>query len=209
MVAVRDVMEAEPGFSEGLVRARAGRPENPAVTPALVRAAVELLAVGETVTVEGVCRRVRVSRPVFYRRFPNADALVSQFIAERFAGLVVPDTGTLRGDVRAVLASWRELLTDPATLAGISRITAAQNRAGVDATGILGPCQAAIGLVLDRAVHTGQARPGVDAGFVLSVALGALLMRVLVPGASEPDDRFLDRLTETVTVTVILQHARP
>lgn len=209
MVAVRDVMEVEPGSSAGLVRARAGRPENPAVTPALAQAAVELLAAGETVTVEGVCRRARVSRPVFYRRFPNADALVFQVIAERFAGLAMPDTGTLRGDVRAVLASWRDLLTDPATVAGVSRITAAQNRTGVDATGILGPCQAAIGLVLDRAVHTGQARPGVDAGFVLSLALGALLMRVLVPGASEPDDGFLDRLAETVTATATREHARP
>lgn len=142
------------------VRARAGRPENPAVAPALARAAVELLAAGEPVTVENVCRAVRVSRPVFYRRFPNADALVSHVVTERFAGLVVPDAGTLAGDVRAVLASWRELLTDPATVAGVSRVTAAQHRAGVDATGILGPCETAIGLVLDRAVERGQARPG-------------------------------------------------
>ncbi|WP_454150965.1 TetR/AcrR family transcriptional regulator C-terminal ligand-binding domain-containing protein [Microbacterium lacticum] len=191
------------------VRARAGRPENPAVTPALARAAVELLAVGETVTVENVCRAVRVSRPVFYRRLPNADALVSQVIAERFASLAVPDTGTLAGDVRAVLESWRELLTDPATLAGVSRVTAAQHRAGVDATGILGPCETAIGLVLDRAVRRGQAHSGADAGFVLSLALGTLLMRFLVPGASEPDDEFLDRLTETVTATATHEHARP
>lgn len=190
------------------MRARAGRPENPAVTPALARAAVELLAAGETVTVENACRAVRVSRPVFYRRFPNADALVSHVIAERFAGLVVPDTGTLAGDVRAVLASWRGLLTDPATLAGVSRVTAAQHRTGVDATGILGPCEAAIGFVLDRAVERGHACSGVDAGFVLSLALGTLLMRVLVPGTPEPDDVFLDRLAETVTATATREHAR-
>ena len=201
-------MVVSPGSSTVPVKARAGRPEDPAVTPVLTRAAVELLAAGEKVTVEGVCRMARVSRPVFYRRFPNADALVSQFVTERFAGLVVPDTGTLAGDVRAVLGSWRELLTDPAVLAGVGRVTAAQHRAGVDATGILSPCRGAVDLVLDRAAGRGQTRPGVDAGFVLSLAIGTLLVRFLVPGTSEPDDGFLDHLAETITATATHERQR-
>lgn len=103
-----------------------------------------MLTEGVPVTVDGLHRRTGVSRPSFYRRYPSTDALVSHITAERFAALPVPDTGALGGDIRAVVGGWRDLLTDPVVLAGVSRTMASQDRPGVDAGGILRPCTDAL-----------------------------------------------------------------
>ncbi len=66
----------------------------------------ELVAVGYAhLTVDGVAARARTSKPVLYRRWPSRQALV--LAAMRHHGPVlsgpVPDTGSLRGDVLALL----------------------------------------------------------------------------------------------------------
>jgi AcrR family transcriptional regulator len=66
----------------------------------------ELVAVGYAhFTIDGVAARAQTSKPVLYRRWPNRPSLV--LAALRHHGPIlsgpVPDTGSLRGDVLAVL----------------------------------------------------------------------------------------------------------
>ncbi|MGO8948989.1 MAG: TetR/AcrR family transcriptional regulator [Ktedonobacterales bacterium] len=66
----------------------------------------ELVAVGYAhLTVDGVAARARTSKAVLYRRWPNLPALV--LASMRHHGPIlsgpVPDTGSLRGDVLALL----------------------------------------------------------------------------------------------------------
>src|SRR5262245_189106 len=67
----------------------------------------ELVAVGYArLTVDGVAARARTSKAVLYRRWPNLPSLV--LAAMRHHGPILsgpmPDTGSLRGDVLALLS---------------------------------------------------------------------------------------------------------
>src|SRR5215472_1849460 len=71
----------------------------------------ELVAVGYAhLTVDGVAARARTSKAVLYRRWPNLPSLV--LAAMRHHGPIlsgpVPDTGSLRGDVLALLSRMSE-----------------------------------------------------------------------------------------------------
>lgn len=78
-----------------------------ALKEALLSAAWDhLVAVGPVrFTLEGVAERARTSKPVLYRRWPNAGALMGAALAwaGRNNSLSVPDTGNLRDDLIAVL----------------------------------------------------------------------------------------------------------
>jgi AcrR family transcriptional regulator len=72
----------------------------------LAAACDELVAVGyANLTMDGVAARARTSKPVLYRRWPTRPELV--LAALRHRGPLLsgepPDTGTLRGDVVALL----------------------------------------------------------------------------------------------------------
>jgi AcrR family transcriptional regulator len=87
---------------EGVQRRR-----GPALEDAILRAAwEELVAVGYTgLTMEGVAARARTGKQVLYRRWHNRAELVLAAMRHHTGSIVerVPDTGTLRGDVLAVL----------------------------------------------------------------------------------------------------------
>lgn len=78
-----------------------------ALDDAILRAALdELRAVGyQNVTMEAVAARARTSKPVLYRRWPNrAELVVAALRHDRpLLSGPVPDTGSLRGDVLALL----------------------------------------------------------------------------------------------------------
>lgn len=78
-----------------------------ALENAILEAAwTELLAVGyPALTMEGIARRARTSKPVIYRRWPSRVEVVIAALRKRSGSLAdsVPDTGTLREDVLSVL----------------------------------------------------------------------------------------------------------
>lgn len=87
----------------------AGRRRGEALEGALLAAAWdELTGVGYgRFTIEGVAARAKTSRPVLYRRWPNRRDLALAAITARFdlPAEPPPDTGSLRGDLVALLTS--------------------------------------------------------------------------------------------------------
>ena len=86
--------------------ARPTRRSGAEVEAAAHGAALELLIEGgpAAVTMESVAERIGTSKPVLYRRWPDSAALVRSALLTSAQSLIAaPDTGTLRGDVRAVL----------------------------------------------------------------------------------------------------------
>jgi AcrR family transcriptional regulator len=98
-----------------LIEARkAGRPRNPDVHEAILRAAAELLGAAGYVnlSIEGVAQRACISRQSIYRRWPSKLALVAELLSEVSESAPLPDTGTLREDLRALYRLYaRNLLT--------------------------------------------------------------------------------------------------
>lgn len=79
----------------------AGRPRDPAVEPAILRATRELLVergVGGT-TVEAVARAAGSGKAAVYRRWPSKTALVIAATRDLLPSAPVPDTGSLRDDL--------------------------------------------------------------------------------------------------------------
>jgi AcrR family transcriptional regulator len=83
-----------------------GRPRDPSRGEAILKATIELLAeVGyEGTSIDAVAARAGVSKPTIYRRWPDGkEQLVSAAVASCKEDAPVPDTGTLRGDLVALL----------------------------------------------------------------------------------------------------------
>lgn len=84
----------------------------PATDPRVSRSRARILAAtveelterGWTgLTIEGIAARAGVGKATIYRHFDDKPALVAKAIDEHLSELAVPDTGSLRGDVLAVL----------------------------------------------------------------------------------------------------------
>jgi AcrR family transcriptional regulator len=82
----------------------------------------ELTAVGyATLTMEGVAARAKTSKMVLYRRWPNRPELMLAALRHRAktSSAKVPDTGSLRGDVLALLRDRSERYSELAGLISI------------------------------------------------------------------------------------------
>jgi AcrR family transcriptional regulator len=98
-----------------------GRPRDPQRRQAILDAALALVAeVGyDRTTVDAIATKAGVSKPTLYRRWPHGKPeLIADAIRERHAETSqIPDTGTLRGDLLALVAIQTGQLLDDIHLA--------------------------------------------------------------------------------------------
>ena len=90
------------------------------VRAAVHRAVGDLLAEGpaEALTIPVVAARAGVHPTTVYRRWPSLAELLADVAASRFSGdIVVPDTGSLRGDLERWVSDVATDLADPDVLA--------------------------------------------------------------------------------------------
>lgn len=175
----------------------------PQVTAAITRAAfAELAEVGYgKLTMEGVARRAGVSKPTLYRRWATKEQLVLALVEQvAVAAAEVPDTGSLRGDLRAFLE---------ATAAGFSHPLASRIIPDLLAEGIRTPAVAdalqavghgrreKVGRILRRGIDRGELPAELDLELALDLCIAPLFWRRLLGG--EPTSRdYLDSLTNTL-----------
>src|SRR4051794_19069285 len=99
-----------------------GRPRDPRRDESIYGAVLELLAeVGfDRMSLDAVASRAGVSKPTIYRRCPDGKAaLVAAAIAfHHDAKPSAPDTGSLRGDLLAMVRLMSEQMVENAQLAG-------------------------------------------------------------------------------------------
>ncbi|KAA8887251.1 TetR/AcrR family transcriptional regulator [Nocardia colli] len=175
----------------------------PQVTTAITRAAfAELAEVGYgKLTMEGVARRAGVSKPTLYRRWATKEQLVLALVEQvAVAAAEVPDTGSLRGDLRAFLE---------VTAAGFSHPLASRIIPDLLAEGIRTPAVAdalqAVGLgrrekvgqILRRGIDRGELPAGLDLELALDLCIAPLFWRRLLGGEPTSPD-YLDSLTDTL-----------
>ena len=81
------------------------RPLSSAARAKMLRAARELLAADglDACTVEEVSRRSGVAKTTIYRHFGSADELAADALSEMIEEIEVPDLGSLRADLRAIV----------------------------------------------------------------------------------------------------------
>ncbi|MEU3724288.1 TetR/AcrR family transcriptional regulator [Streptomyces sp. NPDC031705] len=198
-------MTHEPAAAPSARRAPAGAAVLREDVTEAIRAAVveELAAVGfARMSIEGIARRAGVGKTAVYRRWKSKLHLVLDLVGMFAAdGIPVPATGSLYGDVRALLEVMSHVLRHPVASAVIPDllVEAARNPEIADAVrGALldGQRRLAEGIVAD-AVGRGELPQSACPDRALDLAIGPLYWRQVVVRDAVPAG-YLDELARSV-----------
>ena len=186
-----------------------GRPRDPRRREAILRAAIELVAeVGyDRMTVEALASRAGVSKPTIYRRWPGGKKeIVLDAIRSKHADTdAEADTGSLRGDLFAMLRSAIEHIDDDTHLAAglISQLRNSEELARLMRDGVVDYQRQRYAALIQRAVARGELSPDARITPLFPDIAGSLIFaRAAV--TREPVDRpFLEELVDHVLLPVL------
>lgn len=182
--------------SNSLAARSPGRPRDSRTDRAILDATLELIAergVYEFRT-EDVAARAGVGKGAIYRRYGSKDDLVTAAIAGLVSEeIVVPDTGSTRGDLVLLMREAVELYRGSLAARLMPNLIGAMAQkpalAKAVREGFLVGRRAALSEVLRRGVERADLRPDLDLELALDVLGGPLFYRLLVTGG--PIDQLL------------------
>jgi AcrR family transcriptional regulator len=185
-----------------------GRPRDPRRRRAILDAAMALIAeVGyDRTTIDAIAARSGVSKPTLYRRWPEGKPqLVADAIRERHAERgPVPDTGSLRGDLLALVAAQTGKLLDDVHLASglLTQMRTSPELAAVMKEHVIADERARVATVLERARARGELGGRALTPLFADVAGSIVFGRVTITG--EPVDRaFAEELVDDVLLPIL------
>jgi len=171
--AVTSSPTADPAARRG-----PGRPPDLEKRKAVLQATLEVLAeVGfASLTIDAVAQRAGSNRVLIYRVWDSKPALVADALFSSVADLVVPDTGSVRADLRLFVEQLVRTLTRPAHLLGVPGLT-------VELLGdpelsrqtyqrYIKPSEVGFETILERARARGEVVAEVDARVLTNVVSG-------------------------------------
>ncbi|MEU2164439.1 TetR/AcrR family transcriptional regulator [Streptomyces chengbuensis] len=174
-----------------------------------IRAAVfeELAAVGfARMSIEGIARRAGVGKTAVYRRWKSKLSLVLDLVSAFAAqGLPAPATGSLHGDVRALLEVASHALRHPVASQVIPDllVEAARNPEIADTikSALFDSQQGVAALIVGDAVARGELPGTADPDRALDLILGPLYWRLVVVRGDLPKG-YLDDLAASVVAAL-------
>ncbi|MFG2332327.1 TetR/AcrR family transcriptional regulator [Streptomyces sp. NPDC048604] len=174
-----------------------------------IRAAVfeELAAVGfARMSIEGIARRAGVGKTAVYRRWKSKLSLVLDLVgAVAVRGLPAPGTGSLYGDVRALLEVAAHALRHPVASQVIPDllVEAHRNPEIADAVKavLLDGQQGVVAQVVREAVARGELPEGADPDRALDLVVGPLYWRLVVVRGELPAG-YLDDLARSAVAAL-------
>jgi AcrR family transcriptional regulator len=152
---------------------KAGRPRNPDVHEAILRATAELL--GEAgyanLSIEGVAQRAGVTRQSIYRRWASKLALVTELLHEVSEAAPPPDAGSLRADLRALYRLYARNLDTPGgpIIPGLVAEAMHDGELASIVGSYVNARRAAAMRVFERAVARGEMRADADPGMLIDI----------------------------------------
>jgi AcrR family transcriptional regulator len=181
-----------------------GRPREARAGRAILEATLELIPeLGvHGFRTEDVAARAGVGKGAIYRRYRSKDELVTAAVAALVGEeIAVPDTGSTRGDLLALMREAVELYGGslPGRLMPNLVGAMAQKPELADAVrdGFLAGRRAALSDVLRRGVERGDLRSDLDLELALDVLGGPLFYRLLITGGPI-DERLAEGVAELI-----------
>ncbi|MCX5298676.1 TetR/AcrR family transcriptional regulator [Streptomyces sp. NBC_00193] len=180
-----------------------GRPRDPRSHEAIVGAVTELvIEVGYAATSIGaVATRAGVGKDTIYRRWRGKPELVFEAVFTTTDSAPVPDTGTLTGDLTALLRDLIDEFHAPAAAAALPGLLADFAADPVLKARIrsdfLAPSKERLLIVFERAVARGEIAAAVPVDLVLDTLAGAVFFHIGLVG-EQPDRQLADRLADII-----------
>jgi AcrR family transcriptional regulator len=175
---------------------RPGRPRSEEAHGAILDAAIALIReVGyDAVAMDAIAARAGVGKATVYRRWSAKELLVAEAIEGIVRAIPVPDTGSTRGDVLALMRAVMGMYQDPSTGLLLSGLVAAMARSTPIAqavrSGMVAKWHDAMRAVLTRGVARGELRAGLDVELAIDLLAGPLFYRYLMLG-QQVDERLV------------------
>jgi AcrR family transcriptional regulator len=187
---------------------RGGRPRDPS-RDGVIRAAI-LRLLGDVgygaLTMDAVASEAGVGKATIYRRWRTKEELVVDTVSELNAVEAEPaDTGSVEGDLRALMHAMVALVNSPAGAATQALLSSMQHQPALAQAFREGPMavwRATFDQIWERAEQRREVGPGLS-GSLIAEAIGApLVQRWLVNG--EPvDGAFADAVVDQVALPLL------
>jgi len=156
-----------------------------------------------------IAARAHAGKGTLYRRWPSKASLVVDAIVawrEQVTPLTIPDTGSLAGDIAAMIAAVPEF--DHATQQQMAVFVGLASAASRDpdlrkalADNLLPRPRRIIREVLDRAVARGEIAADRDLDLVPDVLIGLNILRILL--GEVPDREYVSRVLNTIIYPLV------
>src|SRR3954447_24621732 len=184
-------------------RRAVGRPKDERADPAIVAATLELMAEGgvRDLRIDDVAARAGVGRATIYRRHRSKNALISAAVSTLVSEIAIPDSGSTRADLLALMAQAVELYSGSLAPRLMPSLVEEARRdpqlANTIRNDFLSGRRAALSAVLQRGIRRGDLRDDLDVELALDVLGGAIFYRLLVTGGPI-DQRLADGIVELI-----------
>lgn len=182
-------LDSPAGVDRAATSAKLGRKRDHTRDPEILEAAIDVLA--ETgfdgMTIDMVAARAKAGKATIYRRWPSKADLVLDAVACMKAGEIdferLPDTGTLRGDLVAMIRprSIEDAERKLRIMAGLfGMISSSPELAQAAHAAIIEPRAAVNRMFLRRAIDRGEISPDCDIEMLANLTPAMAAFRVLM-----------------------------
>lgn len=178
---------------------RPGRPRSAESHQAILQATLDLLAeVGfDAMSMDAIAARAGVGKTTIYRRYSSKEELVADAIESLREEIVIPDAGSLWGDLDLIIESAAKTTLTPLgrqLLALIlSTVSSSPKFAGVYWTKYLLPRRQAFRVIIERAKARNEIQADTDSNLVFDVLSGTMLYAQLFPPTTETFEEYMRR----------------
>lgn len=201
-------MKADPtSIDKGVTSA--GRPRDPRIDAAILRATTDLLVeIGySNLTMAAVAERAGTTKTALYRRWSSKAELVHEAAFPAAPTAIEAPPGDFRADVRAMIAAAGAVFASPVVRAALPGLIADMTADADLNTRVMerfSDVFAAVRIRLADAVRRGDVNATIDPQRLIEVIGGATMLRLLLWPDKELDDDWIDQTTAIVADGVIV-----
>jgi AcrR family transcriptional regulator len=178
----------------------AGRPRDPRIDAAILRAAADLLVeIGySNLTMAAVAERAGTTKTALYRRWSSKAELVHEAAFPATPTAIETPPGDIAADIRAMMAAARDVFTSPvvrAALPGLIADMAADAELNARVMARFTDLFAAVQTRLAEAISRGRVHADINPDRLLEIIGGTTLLRLLLQPHEPVGDDWVDQTT--------------